>query len=105
MPTPVNPSDPTDPQAPVDVTRKFVRVTQVRDNGLVVFEFSVGWPELAAELVLPRAAFNEFCATHQVQRLDDATLTEATHADATLGDTTATDTNQDVQQVHTGARA
>ena len=65
----------TDLQTPVDVTRKFVRVTQVRDDGLVAFEFSISWPELAAELVLPRAAFNEFCAQHQVQRLDDETLT------------------------------
>ncbi len=96
----MTPIDPTEPQTPVDVTRKFVRVTQVRDNGLVVFEFSVGWPEMAAELVLPRAAFNEFCATHQVQRLDDATLTEATHADATPADT-----NQDAKQVQPGARA
>jgi phenol/toluene 2-monooxygenase (NADH) P0/A0 len=62
---------------PVDLTRKFVRVTQVRDDGLVAFEFSIGWPELAAELVLPRAAFNEFCAKHQVKRLDDESLTGA----------------------------
>lgn len=55
---------------PFDVTRKFVRVTGERAGGLVVFEFSIGWPELAVELVLPRAAFEEFCATHQVQRLD-----------------------------------
>lgn len=71
----MNPDARTDSQAPVDVTRKFVRVTQVRGDGLVAFEFSIGWPELAAELVLPRAAFHEFCAKHQVQRLDDASLT------------------------------
>jgi phenol/toluene 2-monooxygenase (NADH) P0/A0 len=79
---PMNPSPNTDPQTPVDVTRKFVRVTQVRADGLVAFEFSIGWPELAAELVLPRAAFNEFCATHQVQRLDDEALTGAPHRPA-----------------------
>ena len=54
-----------------DATRKFVRVIRERDNGLVAFEFSIGWPELAVELVLPRAAFDEFCATHRVHRLDD----------------------------------
>ncbi len=73
----MNPDTFTDPQTPVDVTRKFVRVTQVRADGLVAFEFSIGWPELAAELVLPRAAFNEFCTKHQVQRLDDESLTSA----------------------------
>lgn len=56
---------------PLDVTRKFVRVTGERDGDLVLFEFSIGWPELAVELVLPRAAFDEFCATHQVQRLEN----------------------------------
>ena len=56
---------------PLDVTRKFVRVRGERDGDLVVFEFSIGWPELAVELVLPRAAFDEFCATHQVQRLEN----------------------------------
>lgn len=54
----------------VDATRKFVRLIEERGNGLVAFEFSIGWPELAVELVMPRAAFDEFCATHQVQRLD-----------------------------------
>jgi phenol/toluene 2-monooxygenase (NADH) P0/A0 len=50
---------------------KFVRVIEERPNGLVVFEFSVGWPDLSAELVMPRAAFDEFCAANQVQRIAD----------------------------------
>ncbi len=54
-----------------DVSRKFVRVLQVRSNGLVEFEFSIGWPELAVELMLPKPAFDAFCRTHQVRRLDD----------------------------------
>ena len=62
---------PTPPDAATfDVTRKFVRVIDERANGLVAFEFSIGWPELSVELVLPHAAFDEFCAKHQVQRLD-----------------------------------
>ena len=52
-----------------DLTRKYVRVTQVRDDGLVMFEFSIGWPEQMVELVLPKVAFDEFCAAHQVQHL------------------------------------
>jgi phenol/toluene 2-monooxygenase (NADH) P0/A0 len=75
----MNQASAPDPSPECDVTRKFVRVTQVRGDGLVAFEFSIGWPELAAELVLPRAAFDEFCITHQVQRLDDETLTQPIH--------------------------
>ena len=41
---------------PCDVSRKFVRVLQRRGNGLVEFEFSIGWPELAVELMLPQPA-------------------------------------------------
>jgi phenol hydroxylase P0 protein len=52
-----------------DTSRKFVRVTEVRADGLVAFEFSIGWPELAVELLLPRGAFDEFCTTHQVTTL------------------------------------
>jgi phenol hydroxylase P0 protein len=55
-----------------DPTRKFVRVLEERCDGLVSFEFSIGWPELAVELLLPRQAFAEFCTTHRVQRLDGA---------------------------------
>ena len=50
--------------------RKFVRVIDERDDGLVSFEFSIGWPELAVELMLPAQAFAEFCAREHVQRLD-----------------------------------
>lgn len=49
---------------------KFVRVIEERADGLVAFEFSIGWPELAVELLLPAQAFSEFCATHRVRRLD-----------------------------------
>jgi phenol/toluene 2-monooxygenase (NADH) P0/A0 len=52
-----------------DIALKYVRVTEVRDDGLVMFEFSIGWPEQMVELVLPQPAFDEFCATHQVQHL------------------------------------
>ncbi|MBX9935753.1 MAG: phenol hydroxylase subunit [Burkholderiaceae bacterium] len=58
-----------------DVSRRFVRVLQVRSNGLVEFEFSIGWPELAVELMLPRPAFDAFCRANNVQRLDDGTAT------------------------------
>jgi phenol hydroxylase P0 protein len=54
----------------VDTSRRFVRVTERRADGLVAFEFSIGWPELAVDLLLPAAAFAEFCERNQVQRLD-----------------------------------
>ena len=53
-----------------DTSLKFVRVIEARADGLVAFEFSIGWPELAVELLLPAQAFVEFCATHHVHRLD-----------------------------------
>ena len=64
----------TTPPAPSDALRcdtslKFVRVIEERADGLVAFEFSIGWPELAVELLLPAQAFAEFCATQRVQRL------------------------------------
>lgn len=60
------------PEAPLqcDTSRKWVRVTERRADGLVAFEFSIGWPELAVELLLPTAAFNEFCQRNAVQWLD-----------------------------------
>lgn len=60
------------PSAPLvcDTTRRFVRVNEERADGLVAFDFSIGWPELSVELMLPRAAFDEFCAANHVIRLD-----------------------------------
>ena len=56
--------------APCDATRRFVRVFEERADGLVAFEFAIGWPELAVELLLPAPAFAEFCAANRAQRLD-----------------------------------
>lgn len=52
-----------------DPTRKFVRVTGINRRGFVEFEFSVGIPELCVELMLPRAAFEEFCVAQNAVRL------------------------------------
>ena len=54
-----------------DMSRKFVRVTGSPREGLVAFEFSIGWPELAVELLMPTAAFDEFCTANRVERLAD----------------------------------
>ncbi|KAB7627739.1 phenol hydroxylase subunit [Verminephrobacter eiseniae] len=50
----------------VDLQRRYVRLLERRGDGLVSFEFSIGWPELAVELMLPSAAFDEFCARNHV---------------------------------------
>jgi len=56
----------------VEGLRKFVRVTDRRPNGLVAFEFAMGWPDLTAEMVLPEDLFEEFCHRHQVEFLTEA---------------------------------
>ena len=62
----------TSPAAPTcDITRRFVRVKEVRSDGLVCFEFAIGWPELFVDLMLPQAAFDDFCVQNNVQRLSD----------------------------------
>lgn len=55
----------------VDLQRRYVRIQERRDDGLVAFEFSIGWPELAVELMLPARAFDEFCAANRVEVLTD----------------------------------
>ena len=64
-----------------DVTRKYVRVLGTLQSGLVEFEFSVGEPEMAVELVMPKAAFDEFCASNQVEFIG-ASLAVSADADA-----------------------
>jgi phenol hydroxylase P0 protein len=59
---------PAKPDAPDALPqRKFVRVIERHPNGLVRFEFAVGWPDLSCELVLPQADFDEFCRRHAVE--------------------------------------
>lgn len=54
-----------------DPTKKFVRVTELRQDGFVEFEFAVGEPELFVEMILPATAFDEFCAHNKVTFLDE----------------------------------
>ena len=67
-----------------DITRKFVRVMRTLPNGLIEFEFAIGDPDVAAELVMPKAAFDEFCAANQVELLttEKTTPVDADAADA-----------------------
>lgn len=61
--------DPTSPP-PVDVNRKYVRLVELRPDGLVEFEFSISDPALFVEMLLPEAAYEEFCLTNRVILLE-----------------------------------
>lgn len=54
------------PASSEDLSRRSVRVLTRRANGFIEFEFSIGWPELALELVLPEKDFLVFCKTHAI---------------------------------------
>ncbi len=49
--------------------RKFVRVTGCRGRDLIEFDFAVGSPDLYVEIILPEAAFAEFCRQNEVEVL------------------------------------
>ena len=57
-------------QPAFDPTRRFVKVTGRRSDGLIEFDFSIGDADLTVELLLPEAAFAEFCQANRVERLD-----------------------------------
>lgn len=67
--------------AEVNLRAKYVRLLERRPDGLVSFEFSIGWPELAVELMLPSDAFDEFCARHEVIWRDEPFPATTTNGD------------------------
>lgn len=58
------------------LARRYVRITGREPNGIVAFEFSVGWPDMSVELALPEALFNEFCSKNNVQFLAEDAVSE-----------------------------
>lgn len=44
-----------------DPAKRYVRLTQMRADGFVEFEFAIGDPDLAVELILPADAYRDFC--------------------------------------------
>ena len=60
------------PASSFDTTRRYVRVCEQRPDGFIEFEFSIGTPELCVELMLPEAAFHEFCLANEVIVLEPA---------------------------------
>ena len=59
-----------------DATRRYVRVCARRPDGFVEFEFAIGDPALCVELMLPEAAFHEFCLSNEVILLEPAAAGE-----------------------------
>lgn len=58
--------------ATFDAGRRYVRVCRRRPDGFIEFEFAIGDPALAVELMLPEAAFHDFCLANEVIVLDPA---------------------------------
>ncbi|HEY0834389.1 MAG TPA: phenol hydroxylase subunit [Azospirillum sp.] len=52
----------------------YIRVVGVRNNRFVEFEFSLNDEDLTVELILPIAAFDEFCRRYDAVVLDDVVL-------------------------------
>lgn len=61
--------------------RTYACVRERHDNGLVEFLFAVGDPELCVELVMPQAAFDDFCARNRVEFLDHMAASSPSDAD------------------------
>lgn len=54
----------------VNANNRWVRIQRETENGFVEFEFFVADKDLCVELILPTAAFREFCASNRVRLLD-----------------------------------
>ena len=50
----------------LDTNKRWVRVHNRTENGFVEFDFFVSDADLFVELILPEAAFAEFCANNKV---------------------------------------
>lgn len=55
--------------AAVDAQKRYVRVTGTRRDKYVQFDFAIGEPDLAVELILPFDQFHEFCRRNGVVEL------------------------------------
>lgn len=53
----------------LDTKRRYVRICGERGKGFIEFEFAIGEPEVFAEMILDRQAFEDFCRLHQAEML------------------------------------
>ncbi len=54
------------PPRAFDITRRYVRFREQRDDGFVEFDFSIGDPALSVELVMPLRDYQSFCRANRV---------------------------------------
>jgi len=54
----------------VDMDRKYVRLVERRGDGMVEFEFSISDPSIYVEMLLPEAAYEDFCRSNRVILLE-----------------------------------
>lgn len=54
-----------------DAYARYVRVRSQPQDKFVEFDFAIGHPELFVELILPKAAFEQFCTHNRVQFMDE----------------------------------
>lgn len=52
--------------------QRYVRLREQRPDGFVIFDFAIGDPSLSCELIMPLAAYQEFCASNHAIHLNDA---------------------------------
>lgn len=78
------------------VTRHYVRVTCADHRGFTHFQYAIGDPRLYLEMLLPPAAFAEFCARHAVTHLTPA---QAAAVDAADGRWHGGDEHEDKMRV------
>jgi phenol/toluene 2-monooxygenase (NADH) P0/A0 len=50
----------------MDTSSRYVRLSSVRADGYVEFVFSIGDPTIGVDLILSRAAYEEFCRVNRV---------------------------------------
>ncbi|WP_439639712.1 phenol hydroxylase subunit [Nevskia sp.] len=56
---------------PLGAQQRYVRLREQRDDGFVIFDFAIGDPQLACELIMPQAAYREFCVANHVVHLSE----------------------------------
>ncbi len=59
--------------------QRYVRLREHRPDGFVIFDFAIGDPGLACELIMPMAAYQEFCAANHVIYLSDTQAAQLDH--------------------------
>jgi phenol hydroxylase P0 protein len=50
----------------MDTNKRWVNILRKTENGFIEFEFFVADADLCIELILPEAAFKEFCLNNQI---------------------------------------